>query len=434
MASHDDKVARVASQLQQHRPGAALRIVKKTVPHSVPKNPLDRSGGSPIDTTPLDALLELDVEKQTCTAEPGLTFKQLVEHTLPRGLVPRCVPELKTITIGGAVAGCSIESASFRFGGFHDSCLEYEVLTSSGERLVCTPHNEHALVFQMMHGTFGTVGVLTKLKFRLMPARPFVHVRYERHGSMADYRRAIQRHFELQDVDFMDGLIHSPKLFVLCVGRFVEEAPYAHRYDWLRVYPKSTAERDEDYLRTTDYFFRYDHGVTNVHPKSFLGRLLFGPLMDSDRLLRLAQTFGWLLPRRSPAVTVDVFVPFSQFDPLFRWTQARLNHFPLWVVPYRRVRDYEWVSPRVYDAMRDALFVDLAIYGMRQPAGVNVYRLLEQELERLGGIKTLISHNYYSREEFWRTWNRETYERVKARTDPDNALQDLYDKTCRRAA
>jgi hypothetical protein len=106
----------------------------------------------------------------------------------------------------------------------------------------------------------------------------------------------------------------------------------------------------------------------------------------------------------------------------------------LWVVPYRRVRDYEWVSPRVYDAMRDPLFVDLAIYGMRQPPGVNVYRLLEQELERLGGIKTLISHNYYSREEFWRTWNRETYERVKARTDPDNALQDLYDKTCRRAA
>lgn len=95
------------------------------------------------------------------------------------GLVPIIVPELKTITIGGAVSGCSIESMSYKYGGFHDSCLEYEVVTATGEVLVCARDNENSLIFQMMHGTFGTLGIITKIKFKLIPAKPFVKVNYK---------------------------------------------------------------------------------------------------------------------------------------------------------------------------------------------------------------------------------------------------------------
>ena len=106
--------------------------------------------------------------------------------------MPIVVPELKTITIGGAVSGCSIESMSFEYGGFHDTCLEYEVITATGEVLVCTPDNEHRLVFQMMHGSFGTLGILSKLTFKLVPAKPFVHVVYETHATLAEYQAAIR--------------------------------------------------------------------------------------------------------------------------------------------------------------------------------------------------------------------------------------------------
>src|SRR5690606_25703242 len=103
-----------------------------------------------IDVSDLDEILAIDVEGRTCTAEPGVTFEDLVAATLPHGLVPIVVPELRTITVGGAVSGCSIESMSFVHGGFHDTCLEYEVITADGRVLRCTPDNEHALVFQMM--------------------------------------------------------------------------------------------------------------------------------------------------------------------------------------------------------------------------------------------------------------------------------------------
>jgi hypothetical protein len=58
---------------------------------------------------------------------------------------------------------------------------------------------------------------------------------------------------------------------------------------------------------------------------------------------------------------------------------------------------------------------------------------MEDKLRELGGVKTLISHNYYSRDEFWATWNKRNYDAVKGITDPDNMFRDLYTKTCKTA-
>jgi hypothetical protein len=174
-------------------------------------------------------------------------------------------------------------------------------------------------------------------------------------------------------------------------------------------------------MRLPDYFFRYDHGVTHVHP-----------LLSSTQLLKLAAKGAWLLPKR-PNVTVDVFVPFSRVEQFFDWHRATFDFFPLWCVPYRRVRDYEWLAPRFYAGLKDTFFMDLAIYGMKQAPGQNAYREIERGLQRVRGMKTLISHNYYSADEFWQIWNRESYERAKAIVDPSSLFGDLYTKTCQAA-
>ena len=54
---------------------------------------------------------------------------------------------------------------------------------------------------------------------------------------------------------------------------------------------------------------------------------------------------------------------------------------------------------------------------MRQRGDANYYRLMEEKLQELNGIKTLISYNYYAEEEFWQIFNRPNFERVKAITD-----------------
>jgi FAD/FMN-containing dehydrogenase len=322
---------------------------------------------------------------------------------------------------------------SYRYGGFHDTCLEYEVVTAQGEVLTCRPDNEHALVFQMVHGSFGTLGVLTKLTFKLVPAKPFVRVDYERYTSIEDYQRGIHRHFVAQDIDFMDGIIHKPDDLVLSVGNFVDDAPFTNSYDWTKVYYQSTAKLTHDYMRTQDYFFRYDRGVTNVHPKSYIGRLLFGKFMDSGTTLRIADKLNFMFKTDRPTVILDVFLPFSQAPAFMEWFEREVGHFPLWCVPYKRVHDYEWLDESFYENLKDELFLDLAIYGMEQPEGKNIHRMIEEKLRELGGVKTLISHNYYSKDEFWSIWNKRNYDQVKAITDPNNVFRDLYSKTCRAA-
>jgi FAD/FMN-containing dehydrogenase len=431
---HDAKVRRIAGQLRARRARTPLSLRKRAVSHQVPKAGDLRYGDDKVDISDLNAILHIDPARRICVAESGVTFVDLVAATLRHGLVPIVVPELETITIGGAVSGCSIESTSYKYGGFHDTCLEYEVVTARGEVLTCTPGGDDGLVFQMMHGSFGTLGILSKLTFELMPAKRFVRLTNEKYARLADFMAAVDGHFRSRDVDFMDGIIHSPAEYVLCAGRFVDRAPYTSKYDWMKVYYRSTRERAEDYLTTPDYFFRYDRGVTNVRPKTALGRLLFGKIAGSANVLRFAEKIRRWLDAERPDMTLDVFVPFSRLEEFLAWYEDEFRFFPLWCVPYRRVRDYEWVAPRIYDGLEDDLFVDIAIYGMKQrPDGRNYHKLMEEKLAEIGGIKTLIGHNYYSEDDFWKSWNRDNYAAVKARTDPDNIFRDLYAKTCRAA-
>jgi FAD/FMN-containing dehydrogenase len=209
-ARHAAKVARVAAALQACSDDVRVSIKKAGVSHQVPKRGDRRRADRRIDLSDLNEILEIDPGRRVAVAESGVTFVDLVTATLEHGLLPIVVPELKTITIGGAVAGCSIESTSFVHGGFHDTCLEYEVVTTSGEVLTCRPDNEHALTFEMQHGAFGTLGILTKLTFRLMPAKPYVRVAYERHASLAEYQAAIWRHFEARNVTFMEASFTRP--------------------------------------------------------------------------------------------------------------------------------------------------------------------------------------------------------------------------------
>ena len=139
----------------------------------------------------------------------------------------------------------------------------------------------------------------------------------------------------------------------------------------------------------------------------------------------------WQPPQKPASSTGSTL--FSKVPAFLDWYQKEIGYFPLWCVPYKRVHDYEWIDDHFYAGMQDALFLDLAIYGLEQDDDRNIHRMIEEKLRELGGIKTLISHNYYSRDEFWSIWNKRNYDQVKAVTDPRNVFRDLYTKTCRAA-
>ena len=75
------------------------------------------------------------------------TYEDLCEATLPHGLMPLVVPELKTITLGGAVTGLGIEATSVWHGLPHESVTEMQLLTGDGRVVIATKDNEHSDAF-----------------------------------------------------------------------------------------------------------------------------------------------------------------------------------------------------------------------------------------------------------------------------------------------
>lgn len=437
--THQETVQNIASQLRKRRPHAPLSFVRQGVSHKVP-NAHQQESLQKIQVPPLTRILEIDTQKCTCTAQSGVTFTDLVQETLKHGLVPHTVPELKTITIGGAVSGCSVESMSYKHGGFHDSCLEYEIITANGEVLTCSPQ-QNAEVFHMLHGSFGTLGVITKIKFKLHPARPFVKLTYQKYETFQEYQRAIQSEYNDPKHDFMDGIIHGPAHFTLCFGDFIDEAPYISDYAANaraglkpNIYYKNTASRTGDYMKTHDYFFRYDtechwisrnYGLENPILRFLAGRWF----LSSTKMIKAAKKLRPVLKHIRPEVIVDVFIPVSRFQDFYDFYTREFNYWPLWIVPYRIANRYPWINENFMKDVPDELFIDCAIYGLKQPSVKDLYRLLDQKLIELKGIKTLISHNSYDEQTFWNIYSRRNYQAAKSLTDPDNAFKDLYEKT-----
>jgi len=368
--SHKEKIFNVVKQLKNLKSkNQPILFSKKTVSHFVPSAHTAREKLPKLDLKTLDSLLNIDPRKNIGIAEPGLTFSELLKESLKHNLIPAVVPELKTITLGGAISGCSIESMSYKYGGFHDTCLEYEIITSDGKVLTCSKEN-NPLVFEMIHGSYGTLGIISKIKFKLLPAKPYVHLLYKKYNNFQDYWNALQKYCQEKQYDFIDGIIYDKNLFILCLGNMVDKAPKLSNYNWLKVFYKAAAKKEHDYFKIYDYFYRYDadcHWLSKKIPlmETFIGRLLFGKfVLGSSNLIKLSKKFGPKIYKgKRPDVVVDVFIPKNNFPKFYDWYQKDFDFFPLWIVPYKAPEIYPWVSDEIASKNQDAFFIDAAIYG-----------------------------------------------------------------------
>ncbi len=174
-----DHVAAAADLVRRYRelpPDARVRLGK-------PSSNLFRFGAPPptLDASGLSGVIAVDPVARTADVAGMTTYEDLVDATLPHGLMPLVVPQLKTITLGGAVAGLGIESTSFRHGLPHESVREMEILTGAGEVVTATPDGEHADLYRGFPNSYGTLGYALRLVIDLQPVTPYVRLRHRRY-------------------------------------------------------------------------------------------------------------------------------------------------------------------------------------------------------------------------------------------------------------
>ena len=147
--------------------------------------------GHRLDVREFDHVLHVDRAAGRVDAEGMVPYDTLVDACLAQGVMPAVVPQLKSITLGGAVAGVGIEATSFRHGLVHETVRELDVLTGSGEIVTARPDNEHADLFYGFANSYGTLGYALRVRAATLPVKHYVAVRHRRFGDSPGFFDAL---------------------------------------------------------------------------------------------------------------------------------------------------------------------------------------------------------------------------------------------------
>jgi len=429
---------------------APVRLRKRT---SNLFRPRDRAA-SPLDADGFSGVLSVDAEGRTADVGGMTTYEDLVEATLPYGLMPLVVPQLKTITLGGAVTGLGIESSSFRNGCPHESVLEMDVLTGAGEVVTARPHGEHRDLFYGFPNSYGSLGYALRIRIELEPVAPFVHLRHVPFARIADAVAAIEqicadRSWRGEQVQFLDGMWCARDEIYLTLGSWSESAPFVSDYSGRNVFYQSIRQLPEDYLTVRDYLWRWDtdwfwcsraFGAQNptirrLWPKRWLRSNVYWKLVALERRYGVKARVD--RARGKPDleyVIQDIEVPVARLGEFLDFLDRQTGMEPVWLCPLvQRDPDVTW---DLYPLDPATTYVNVGFWGgVDLPPGESEpfhNRAIEREVARLDGHKSLYSTAFYPEDEFWASYGGPTYELLKKTYDPDGRLLDLYAKTVQR--
>ncbi len=399
-----------------------------------------------LDVGGFDHVLAVDAGDGAVDAEGMVPYDALADACLARGVMPAVVPQLKSITLGGAVAGVGIEATSFRHGLVHETVRELEVLTGSGEIVTARPDNEHEDLFFGFANSYGTLGYALRVRAATAPVRPHVAVAHRRFAGAEAFFAALAEACA-GDADFVDGVVFDAGTLVLSTARFVDAAPYCSDYTFERIYYRSLLEREVDYLATRDYLWRWDSDwfwcsknlgaqqplLRRLYGRSRLNSRTYTRLMRLNSRLGLTRALDRLGGWHRESVIQDVDLPLEQAPAFLAFLLREIGILPVWICPIGATprADAFPLFPRRRAPYVNFGFWDVVRRRQAHPPG-HFNRLVEREVARLGGIKSLYSDSYYPAGEFDATYGGDAWRRLKARYDPQGRLGDLYAKCVQR--
>ncbi|MFC7493481.1 MULTISPECIES: FAD-binding oxidoreductase [unclassified Nocardioides] len=428
--------------------GAPVRLAKKTTNLFRPRAAVSTPG---LDVSELDGVIAIDVAAQTADVQGMCTYEDLVDATLPHGLIPYVVPQLRTITLGGAVTGLGIESTSFRNGLPHESVLEMDVFTGAGEVVTCRPTGDNSDLFDTFPNSYGSLGYATRLRIKLerVPDRVALrHVRFDDADLLAKSIREVAEtaSYDGVRVDAVDGVAFGPGEYYLTLATWQERGGSTSDYTGQDVFYRSLQQRETDLLTTYDYLWRWDTDwfwcsrafgaqhpkVRRVWPRRWRRSDVYMRLLGLDRRYSIADR----LDRRAgrplrERVIQDVEVPVERLAEFLAWFDAEIGMRPVWLCPCSAGRNWP-----TYPLEPNRLYVNVGFWGTVHvgPEAVDAprNRAIEAKVHELGGHKSLYSEAFYDRETFDELYDGANLASVKRRYDPLDRLTSLYDKAVKR--
>ncbi len=449
---HREAVAAIQRDYRAIPAGRPIRLAKTTSNlFRFRADTTDIAGGG-LDVSDFAHVICVDPDARTAVVGGMTTYEDLVAATLTHGLMPLVVPQLKTITLGGAVSGLGIESTSLRSGMPHESVLAMEILTGDGQVVTATADNEHAELYRGFPNSYGTLGYTLSLTIELEPVKPYVHLRHFRFTDPAECFAAVAQvaadgSYDGHRADFIDGVAFALDETYLTIGAFSDVAPWRSDYTRERIYYQSLRGPREDFLTISDYLWRWDTDwfwcsrpfgvqspvIRRLWPRRYRRSDVYRKLVALDRKHGFTRKLDQRRGRPETEMVIqDVEIPLAESAAFLEYFLADVGMSPVWMCPLRLRGQMTWP---LYPMRPGQVYVNFGFWGTVQlpPGATDGYfnRRVEDKVTELGGHKGLYSTSFYPKEEFWARYNGPEYAKLKRTYDPQGRLADLYDKCVR---
>jgi FAD/FMN-containing dehydrogenase len=376
-------------------------------------------------------------------AEGMTTYEALADATLAREAMPQVVPQLKTITLGGAAAGVGIEATSFRNGLVHETLAEIEVLTGDGRTLCCRPDNEHADLFYGFPNSYGTLGYALRLVARTQAVKPFVALAHTRFDTPFAFFGALDRACN-GDADFVEGVVFGDDALYVTEARFTERADATSDYTFEQMYWRSIRERTRDAMKVRDFLWRWDTDwfwcsknvgaqwpwLRRLYGRERLNSRTYQTIMRWNARLGLTSALAKVRGGHTESVIQDVDIPLPAAPQFLDFFLREIRVLPMWICPITTSATADRFV--LYPMRPNTRYVNFGFWDVlrreRRYARGHFNRLVEAEVQRLGGIKSLYSESFFERSTFDAIYGGATYRSLKARYDPRGTFPGLYEK------
>jgi len=172
------------------------------------------AGGLVMGMTRFNRILEIDTDNLIVHVEPGVVTSVLQRAVCEKGLFYPPDPSSSDFsTLGGNVAECAGGPTAVKYGVTRDYVLGLEVVLPTGEVVETGVRTAKGVVgydlTRLLTGSEGTLGVITKLTFRLLPLPETVKTMtafYDRMETAAEtVSEIIRRGVIPRTIEFMDN-------------------------------------------------------------------------------------------------------------------------------------------------------------------------------------------------------------------------------------
>ena len=283
----------------------------------------------------LDKIIELNTLDRMAIIEAGVITKTIQDAALLAGLCfPQNISSAASSFIGGNVAVSSGSPKSLKYGTTKNFIINLEVVLPDGE-VIWTGKNvrKNASGYnltQLFIGSEGTLGIITKVVLKLVPARKelLMLVPFKRIDKLFDFVHSFfQNGYEASSIEFIDKM--GTKIVAGYVKGFENMTNGAEGLLWIELEGKSPEALLDEAMKLNDFI------------NTYTGEQIFIAQTEEElsHVWSLRKKIGPAVMNYSPFRDIDLVVPCSKIREIYYEIERIVGKYGLEYTAFGHIGD-----------------------------------------------------------------------------------------------